>query len=119
MFSEGERLELPVALNLTAHTVTRAGITVEAKLIFKTENGGSFSDAATTALIRRMHARQKALDGIGWIDPDKSKREDKVCVITAHGTARSGFRTWAKDDRLGHNRKFDQPRSSRALPIAL
>lgn len=78
------------------------------ELIFKTENGGSFSEAATTALIRRMHARQKALDGIGWIDPDKSKREDKVCVITAHGTARSGFRTWAKDDRLGHNRKFDQ-----------
>ena len=78
------------------------------ELIFKTENGGSFSDAATTALIRRMHARQKALDGIGWIDPDKSKREGKVCVITAHGTARSGFRTWAKDDQLGHNRKFDQ-----------
>lgn len=78
------------------------------ELILKTENGGSFSDAATTALIRRMHARQKALDEIGWIDPDKSKREGKVCVITAHGTARSGFRTWAKDDRLGHNRKFDK-----------
>lgn len=55
-----------------------------------------------------MHERQKALDGIGWIDPDKSKREGKACVITAHSTARSGFRTWAKDDRLGHNRMFDQ-----------
>lgn len=43
-----------------------------------------------------MHARQKALDGTGWIDPDKSKREGKVCVITAHGTARSGFRTRAR-----------------------
>ena len=42
------------------------------ELIFKASNGGSFSDAATTALIRRMHARQKALDGTGWIDPDKS-----------------------------------------------
>lgn len=31
MFSEDERLELPVALNLTAYTITRAGITVEAK----------------------------------------------------------------------------------------
>ena len=78
------------------------------ELIFKTDNGGCFSDAATTALIRRMHARQKALDGIGLIDPDKSKREGKVCVITAHGTARSGFRTWAKDDQLGNNRKYDQ-----------
>ena len=29
-------------------------------LIFKADNGGSFSDAATTALIRRMHARQKS-----------------------------------------------------------
>lgn len=76
--------------------------------IFKTDNGGNFSGAATTALIRRMHDRQKALDGIGWIAPDKSKREGKVCVITAHGTARSGFRTWAKDDRLGNNRKYDQ-----------
>lgn len=77
-------------------------------LIFKADNGGSFSDAATTALIRRMHARQKALDGTGWIDPDKSKREGKICIVTAHGTARSGFRTWAKDDRLGNNRRYDQ-----------
>lgn len=77
-------------------------------LIFKTAKGGSFSDAATNALIRRMHASKKALDGTGWIDPDKSKREGKVCVITAHGTARSGFRTWAKDDRFGNNRKYDQ-----------
>lgn len=78
------------------------------ELIFKADNGGSFSDAATTALIRRMHARQKALDGTGWIDPDKSKREGKICIVTAHGTARSGFRTWAKDDRLGNNRRYDQ-----------
>lgn len=73
-------------------------------LIFKTAKGGSFSDAATNALIRRMHASKKALDGTGWIDPDKSKREGKA----AHGTARSGFRTWAKDDRFGNNRKYDQ-----------
>ena len=65
-------------------------------MIFKADNGGSFSDAATTALIRRMHARQKALDGTGWIDPDKSKREGKICIVTAHGTARSGFRTWPR-----------------------
>lgn len=78
------------------------------ELIFKADNGGSFSDAATTALIRRMHSRQKALDGTGWIDPDKSKREGKICIVTAHGTARSGFRTWAKDDRLGNNRRYDQ-----------
>lgn len=78
------------------------------ELIFKTKNGGSFSDSATTALIRRMHERQKALDGTGWIDPGKSKREGKTCIVTAHGTARSGFRTWAKDDHLGNNRKYDQ-----------
>ena len=88
---------------LFAERYTRAD-----ELIFKADNGGSFSDAATTALIRRMHARQKALDGTGWIDPDKSKREGKICIVTAHGTARGGFRTWAKDDRLGNNRRYDQ-----------
>lgn len=77
-------------------------------LIFQTHLGTCFSDAATTALIRRMHARKKTWDGIGWIDPEKSKREGKTCIVTAHGTARSGFRTWAKDDRLGNNRKYDQ-----------
>ncbi len=77
-------------------------------LIFKTDKGGSFSDAATTALIRRMHEKQKTLDDTGCIDPDKSKREGKTCIVTAHGTARSGFRTRAKDDRLGNNRKYDQ-----------
>lgn len=77
-------------------------------LIFKTDKGGNFSDAATTALIQRMHEKQKALDGTGCIDPDRPKREGKICIVTMHGTARSGFRTWAKDDRLGNNRKYDQ-----------
>lgn len=55
-----------------------------------------------------MHQKQLALDKTGWIDPAKSKREGKPCIITAHGTARSGFRTWSKDDQLGNNRKYDQ-----------
>lgn len=77
-------------------------------LIFRNDKGKEFSDAATSALIRRMHQKQLALDKTGWIDPAKSKREGKPCIITAHETARSGFRTWSKDDQLGNNRKYDQ-----------
>ena len=37
-----------------------------------------------------------------------SKLEGAPRIITAHGTARSTFRTWAKDDMLENNRRFDQ-----------
>ncbi|MBR6001169.1 MAG: hypothetical protein IK089_07960, partial [Oxalobacter sp.] len=47
-------------------------------------------------------------DHIGWIDPEESEKRGEPCRITLHGTARSTFRTWAKDDVLGNNRKFDQ-----------
>ena len=29
-------------------------------------------------------------------------------MITAHGTARASFRTWAQDDKLGNNKRFDE-----------
>ena len=32
-----------------------------------------------------------------------------------HGTARAGFRTWAKDDVLGNNIKFDQEAVEKCL----
>lgn len=85
------------------------------ELIFQNDSGGVFSDATATMLIRRMHQKQIALDGIGWIDPAKSKRDKRMWVVTAHGTARSGFRTWAKDDRLGNNRRYDQEAAEMCL----
>lgn len=47
-------------------------------------------------------------DGRGWIDPDAVGSNGKPAVTTLHGTARATFRTWAKDDKSGNNRKFDQ-----------
>lgn len=63
---------------------------------------------AMNQVIRKAHTRKKLLDGIGWIDKEKSKRTGKECIATQHATARSCFETWAKDDELGNNRKFDK-----------
>ena len=58
--------------------------------------------------LRGLHEKKFAEDGIGWIDPHKTEKTGEPCTITVHGTARATFRTWAKDDELGNNRKFDQ-----------
>ena len=52
--------------------------------------------------------KQKNIDGIGWIDKEKSQRTEKDCIVTPHGCARATFRTWAKDDTIGNNKVFDQ-----------
>ena len=71
-------------------------------------SGRPYSDMAMNQLIRKAHARKKLLDGIGWIDKEKSKRIGKECIATQHATARSCFETWAKDDVLGNNKRFDK-----------
>ncbi len=80
----------------------------DSPFIFPSRQGGCLSDNALTMFLRGLHDERKALDGIGWIDPVKTKKLGKPCVITLHGTARATFRTWAKDDETGNNRKFDQ-----------
>ncbi len=47
-------------------------------------------------------------DGRGWVDPHIKNSDGQPSVITLHGTARASFRTWAKSDELGNNRRFDQ-----------
>lgn len=76
--------------------------------VFTSTQGSHFSDAALTMFLRGLHEQRLASDGIGWIDSRKTEREGKPCVITIHGTARASFRTWAKDDKNGNNRRFDQ-----------
>lgn len=61
------------------------------------------SDAAKGKVFKDMHERRLAEDGIGWIDPVLSKKLGKPCIATQHGTARAGFKTWA---RSGENRKL-------------
>lgn len=61
------------------------------------------SDAAMGKVFKDMHEKRFAEDGIGWIDPILSKKLGKPCIVTQHGTARAGFKTWA---RSGENRKI-------------
>ena len=81
---------------------------VETELVFFSSKFNAFSDTALTMCLRGLHEKRELYDGIGWIDPDKTKRIGKKAVITMHGTARASFRTWAKSDELGNNRTFDQ-----------
>lgn len=78
------------------------------KLVFLNSQLKAFSDTALLMFLRGLHEKRLEQDGIGWVDPVESKKEDHPKVITLHGTARASFRTWAKDDRFGNNRKFDQ-----------
>lgn len=80
----------------------------ESPYIFCNPYGKPYSEACMMAVIRQLHKSKLQVDGIGWIDPQKSERQKKPCIISQHGTARSTFRTWAKDDVLGNNKKFDQ-----------
>ena len=76
------------------------------QLIFPNINRGlrsPFTRDAVRALIKRMHDKQRKIDGIGWIDPDQKDRTGKPRIVTLHGCARATFNTWAKDARgYGH-----------------
>ena len=78
------------------------------KVVFHSSTGRCFSDSTLTMFLRGMHEARFVEDGRGWIDPDEPKTNGNPAVITLHGTARATFRTWAKDDELGNNRRFDQ-----------
>ena len=76
------------------------------QLIFPNINRGlrsPFTRDAVRALIKRMHDKQRKIDGIGWIDPEQKDRTGKPRIVTLHGCARATFNTWAKDGRgYGH-----------------
>lgn len=80
----------------------------EDDLVFMSSQKRPMSDTTLLMFLRGLHEKRLEKDHIGWIDPDKSKAEGHPCVITIHGTARATFRTWAKDDKKGNNRRFDQ-----------
>ena len=61
-------------------------------LLFPASRGGELSDATMGAVIKRLHATAVADGGEGWID-----RKQAGKVATAHGVARSTFRTWAAE----------------------
>lgn len=54
------------------------------------------SDMAMTEVIKALHEKKKARDGLGWIDPNSSHRETgEKRRITAHGF-RATFRSWVE-----------------------
>lgn len=71
---------------------------------------GKLSENAPSMLIRGMDTQKAAIDGRGWKDFTRRNGAGKIepVRITQPGTARASFRTWAKNDELGNNRKFDQ-----------
>ena len=71
---------------------------------------GKLSENAPSMLIRGMDTQKAAIDGRGWKDFTRRNGAGKIepVRITQHGTARASFRTWAKNDELGNNQKFDQ-----------
>jgi len=75
--------------------------------IFPNVNKGHsspFTRDAVRALIKRMHDKQRKIDGIGWVDPDQfHAKTGKPRIVTLHGLARATFNTWAKDAKgYGH-----------------
>ncbi len=78
----------------------------EPQFVFPNINKGKrspFTRDAVRALIKRMHDKQKKIDGIGWVDPEQKDQTGKPRIVTLHGCARATFNTWAKDARgYGH-----------------
>lgn len=82
-----------VALSQAALDVLRELPRIEGtELVFPSPRGGELSDATLNAAIKRLHEASAKAGGEGWID----RRQDNR-VATAHGIARSTFRTWAAE----------------------
>lgn len=78
----------------------------EKGFIFPNINKGrlsAFSRDSVRALLKRMHVKQKKIDGVGWVDLDEKTRDGQPRIVTLHGLARATFNTWAKDAKgYGH-----------------
>lgn len=82
--------------------------------VFPSNRGGVISANALGQLLKGLHEKRQAIDGIGWIDAEKSQRQGVPCRISAHGL-RASFRTWAKNAEHGNNRRFDQEAAEKCL----
>lgn len=68
-------------------------------LIFANSHGKVMTDTMISSVVRRVPGK--------WIDHEQSKKFETEIQATVHGIARASFRTWAHDDRLGNDKKFD------------
>ena len=84
------------AANHTDQDVTAQDLPLHARrfrngLVFSTAEGGTYSDAAMSATIKRMNADRPEGEPMPWRDVDGRP-------ITQHGFRRA-FRTWVDDER--------------------
>lgn len=68
-------------------------------LIFQNRLGRALSDSMVSRLIKDS--------GENWIDLSQTAKLGEPVRPTLHGVARATFRTWAQDDSLGNDKRFD------------
>lgn len=75
--------------------------------LFPSPIGNSpLSDGSLIRLLKDMSAERALRFGKGYVDPKQLDSRGAPKRITAHGTARATFRTWAQDDELGNDKRF-------------
>lgn len=59
-------------------------------------------------MVKRLNDSPELLSGLDLHDPNVLDEFGKPSLITQHGTVRSGFKTWARDDELENFKKYDE-----------
>lgn len=79
--------------------------------IFPSPSGGTFTDNAFYILIKRLNCVVER----PFLDEEQTSKEGHAVRATQHGIARAGFKTWAKNDLLGNDTKYDDKVSELCL----
>jgi len=80
-------------------------------LVFHNKQGKMFSDNVFFTLIKRINVNVKS----PFIDVEQTSIEGKTVRATQHGIARAGFKTWARNDMLGNDYKYEDKVSELCL----
>lgn len=75
----------------------------ESGWIFPGRAGSAYCSRTFSNIIEAINRKS----GKKWIDRAQSLKLGREVGITQHGIARSTFRTWAQDDELGNDKRFD------------
>lgn len=94
---------LVVPLAQQAVRLLRAMRPKENGFVFQGPCGGAFSEGVFASIMKTM----SRADPKAWLDVEQSERLGRDVRATQHGIARSCFRTWAQDDSLGNDKRFD------------
>ena len=68
----------------------------------------NYSDGQFSKLIKCLNDSPEFLSGVDLHDPNVLDEFGKPSLITQHGTVRSGFKTWARDDVSENFKKYDE-----------